>query len=211
MTLALLIALAAAPASVTVRLHWEERLKISAKGQAIDDDVLIDGRAKLKRDPASGVVTGELTNYPPFTAREDSGAPVVTFKEALGSLATTHVLTRVFGRLAVADPERAAMSSCTADTQAATERWLKTAVARLNGSEPSEVELTTLELKCTQVRKVTKLEVGFDVKVPRGTLLITMRQQKATLTVDPAVWFTQWKVAGPVQVAGEDVSVAGTF
>ncbi len=210
MTLALLLALAAGPKAQTcvAQLHWEERLKVTSRGQTVADDTVVDARTKLKRE--ADVLSVEPEGYPPFTVREDAGAPVFVFKEQPSSLAVAQVLKRAFGRLVVADSERAAMSSCTADTEAATGRFLKTAVARLNGSEPADVELSKLVVKCTPTKVGTKLDVAFSVSVPRATIVITM-DQRGTLLVDRAVWFTQWKVAGPVRVKGDDVAVEGTF
>lgn len=211
MSLLLVIALAAAPKgqTVTVALHWEERLKITSNGRSIDDNTLLDTRAKLKRAP-DGSVEVEAKGQPSFTVRDDSGAPAFVFKEKPSSVAVDQVLRRAFGRLVVPDPEREAMSSCTPETEAATGRWLKTAVARLNGSEPSEVELSALAVKCTPAKGGARLDVSFAAKAPRATLTITL-EQKGTLTVDRTLWFTQWKVMGPVHVTGGDVTVEGSF
>jgi hypothetical protein len=56
----------------------------------------------------------------------------------------------------------------------------------------------------------TKLELSFSAKVPRAMLTISL-QQKGTLTIDKGLWFTQWKMSGPVHVTGEGVEVDGTF
>jgi hypothetical protein len=217
-TLALLMALAAAPKPGTVfsvALRWDERLAVKRKGQVIRDDTLVDTKAKVRVDSVNGERPDVLTiepdrqELPVITAREDSGAPVLTFSAA-PSFTTEQVLKRAFGRLVAADAERAAMASCSADTEAATARWLQQAVARLNGSEPSEVALSDLKLACKTTKTGTKLELSFAAQVPRAMLTISL-QQKGTLTVDRGLWFTQWTMAGPVHVTGEGVEVDGSF
>jgi hypothetical protein len=202
-----LVMLAASSWSVTI--HHVEKLTVKTRGQVASDDTAFDTKAKLTGTPTSFTVEGR--DLPRASVREEDGAPVITF-DGTPKPSVAQVLRRTLGRLVVQDPEREAMSTCSAQTQAATQRWLVTGVARINGSEPSEVTLSELTVKCTPTKPGTKLDVSFRASVPRATLTVVL-QPKGTLTVDRSVWATQWRLEGPVHATseGSDVEITGTF
>jgi hypothetical protein len=218
--LALVLLAAAAPAKEwTVTLHHLEKLVVKTRRGLSPDNTTLDAVAKVKIVSMSGGRPDAVTveplkhEFPKATVREDSGAPVVLFEnDAPPPIGSGKTLKRVLGRLVVDDREHTAMSSCTADTEAATNRYLKEGIARINGSDPSEVSLSEVTVKCTPTKSGTRLDVAFSAKVPRGTMEIVL-QCKGTLTLDKALWLTQWKIEGPVHASTPDaeLSVDGSF
>jgi hypothetical protein len=220
MLLLLLLAVAPKPGSAwTLTIVAEENLHSRAKTLSGDEKHRLDAKLRVKVDTVKGdradgvTVESPKAEFPTAVVREDSGAPVVAFKGPQPGLATTQVLREAYGRLVVEDPEREAMSSCTANTQAATELWLKKSAARVNQTQPEDVTLTDLVLKCTATKTGTKLDVSFATRLPRATLTVEATA-KGTLTVDKNVWATMWKLAGKVHVQSPDaveLEVDGTF
>lgn len=214
-----LLTFAAAPAPAPVwklTLHHEERLTWRKREQSTRDDNHFDGVARLTVTSMKGAradavtVEGITKSLPRITVREDAGAPVVVF-EGDPNIFIGKLLRRALGRLVVEDLEREAMSSCTPDTREATHRWLQLGVARITGAEPTEVRIEDLELSCKATKTGTRIDVQFTGQVPQATIAVTMKV-KGNLVVDKNVWFTQWKLEGPVHALGEgDVEVKGTF
>lgn len=227
--LLLALALAAAPKAASVwkvSVTANEKMRVEANLAGVrtvsGDAEGADFKLKLSVVSVNGdrpsLVTLEQlgrgsAKLPAMRLEEDSGAPVLTFAGDPPDRSTVILLKGHLGRIVLDDPERLAMSTCTDATAAATDRWLQTAIGRLNGTDPSVVKISALEVGCAKTKTGTKLTVSFVSDVPRGPLLVHT-EPKGTINVDQVSWFTQWDFGGPVTaVSGGrvDMRAEGTF
>ena len=186
MSWALFVLLAAGPVEGST---WKLTLRAKEKSDTLDETMVV-------RVGPAGVFSLEptgKTGMPSLTVREDSGAPAVVFAPNEKRIITsqeTRAVRFFVGRLVVPDPEREAMSAC---AEGATERWLVRSIAAAWSVDASDVKLSELKVKCAVKKGVARHTVGFLVHVPR---VLDNAALNGTITVDPAVWVTQWSLSG---------------
>lgn len=149
------------------------------------------------------------------TARDERGEAVVHFEHPLQDERLGGGMRKYFARLVADDAYRPAMSRCDAESAAAAEKWLRKNLAEVLLSTLEDLTLDKLSLRCSQAKAVTSYDVTTGVNAPRGRSWVKLTL-KGRITVDPAVWATTWKIAGPITLVVDmgafgAPKLAGTF
>jgi hypothetical protein len=121
-------------------------------------------------------------------------------------------LIRYLDRIVLEDPDREKMASCEGSKDAV-ESWLHKTMAYITSSQPEELALKDLKVKCSKGKSGTVHEVTVGV-TSDGRHSIRM-SLKGKVTVDPALWVTTWTMTGPMHVVFDraklGVPMDGTF
>ena len=106
-------------------------------------------------------------------------------------------LIRYLDRLVLDDPQREAMATCE-KSKDAVEQWLHKTMAYITASQPEEMTLTEVKVKCSKGKTGTVHDVALGVSAEgRHSIRMTL---KGKVTVDPALWVTTWSMSGPMHV-----------
>jgi hypothetical protein len=147
------------------------------------------------------------------TVSGERGEAYVRLEHPPADMRLRNGLIRYLDRLVVEDPLRPAMSTCDAASQRAVEEWLHKTMAWITVSQPSEITVKDVKVKCSKTGSGVKHDVSLGVSADgKHGIHMTL---KGKVIVDPAVWATTWSISGPMKVVFDKGTLAlpmeGTF